>query len=82
MAIEVSSPSDLRDRAAELRTRGKVDDLLAAGAIEVSTIDPDRQEVTVYRGGRTDSPTGFAANDMVHSPALAGCGNSLPPQDA
>lgn len=72
VAIELLSPSDLRDRPAELRTRGKVEDWLAAGAIEVWTVDPDRQEVTIYRGGRTDAPTVFGTNDMVYSPTLAG----------
>lgn len=86
VAIEVLSPSDLRDRAAVQRTLEKVGEWLAAGASEVWTVDPGRREVAIYRGGPADAPTTFAADATLRSPALRGFSLALPslfrrPQD-
>ena len=87
VAIEVLSPSDVRDRAAVQRTQAKVAEWLAAGAIEVWTVDPGRREVTVHGAGRNTEPTTFNASDTLRSAALPEFSLRLPaifrrPQDA
>jgi Uma2 family endonuclease len=63
LAVEVISPSDTIRKVDE-----KVDDWLAHGAVEVWTIHPGRQSVTIYR-----SPTDFTMltrDDTLESPQL------------
>jgi Uma2 family endonuclease len=76
VVIEVLSPSDRRDRAALQRVHAKVDEWLAAGAIEVWTVDPGRQMVTIYRPQQDSGPVAasatFAADATLRSNALPG----------
>jgi len=48
LAIEVLSPSDIRDEAARARAIGKISDWLAAGCVEVWSVDPASRTVTVH----------------------------------
>ena len=48
LAIEVLSPSDIRDEAARARANGKISDWLAAGCVEVWSVDPASRTVTVH----------------------------------
>ena len=48
LAIEVLSPSDIRDEAARARAIGKTSDWLAAGCVEVWSVDPASRTVTVH----------------------------------
>jgi len=48
LAIEVLSPSDIRDEAARARAIGKISDWLAAGCVEVWGVDPASRTVTVH----------------------------------
>lgn len=49
LAVEVLSPSDLRDEAARDRSAAKIRDWLAAGCLEVWSVDPGSRTVTVHR---------------------------------
>jgi len=48
LAIEVLSPSETRDEAARARAIGKISDWLAAGCVEVWSVDPASRTVTVH----------------------------------
>jgi len=48
LAIEVLSPSDIRDEAARVRAISKISDWLAAGCVEVWSVDPASRTVTVH----------------------------------
>ena len=48
LAIEVLSPSEIRDEAARARAIGKISDWLAAGCVEVWSVDPASRTVTVH----------------------------------
>jgi Uma2 family endonuclease len=48
LAIEVLSPSETRDEAARARATAKISDWLAAGCIEVWSVDPGTRTVTVH----------------------------------
>ena len=48
LAIEVLSPSEPRDEAARARAIGKISDWLAAGCVEVWSVDPASRTVTVH----------------------------------
>ena len=48
LAIEVLSPSETRDEAARARAIGKISDWLAAGCVEVWSVDPASRSVTVH----------------------------------
>ncbi len=48
LAVEVLSPSDVRDEAARARASAKIDEWLAAGCLEVWCVDPGSRTVTVH----------------------------------
>lgn len=48
LAVEVLSPSDVRDEAARARASAKIDEWLAAGCLEVWSVDPGSRTVTVH----------------------------------
>ena len=51
LAIEVLSPSDISDKAARARADAKISDWLAAGCLEVWSVDPSCRTVTVHIAG-------------------------------
>lgn len=51
LAVEVLSPSDVRDHAARSRAIAKIADWLAAGCLEVWSVDPADRTVTVHTSG-------------------------------
>jgi len=51
LAVEVLSPSDVRDHAARSRAIAKIADWLAAGCLEVWSVDPGSRTVTVHTSG-------------------------------
>lgn len=53
LAVEVLSPSDVRDHAARSRAIAKIADWLAAGCLEVWSVDPGSRTVTVHTSGGT-----------------------------
>ena len=55
LAVEVLSPSELRDDAARARATDKVADWLAAGCLEVWSVDPGSRTVTVHTTRRGSS---------------------------
>jgi Uma2 family endonuclease len=48
LAIEVLSPSETRDEAARARATAKISDWLAAGCLEVWSVDPGARTMTVH----------------------------------
>jgi len=48
LAVEVLSPSDIRDDAARARATDKIAGWLAAGCLEVWSVDPGSRTVTVH----------------------------------
>lgn len=51
LAVEVLSPSDIRDDAARARATDKIAGWLAAGCLEVWSVDPGSRTVTVHASG-------------------------------
>jgi Uma2 family endonuclease len=51
LAVEVLSPSDVRDHAARSRAIAKIAAWLAAGCLEVWSVDPADRTVTVHTSG-------------------------------
>jgi Uma2 family endonuclease len=60
LAVEVLSPSELRDDAVRARATDKVADWLAAGCLEVWSVDPGSRTVTVHTLPRGSSLFGEA----------------------
>lgn len=52
LAVEVVSPSELRDDAARTRATDKIAGWLAAGCLEVWSVDPGSRTVTVHTASR------------------------------
>lgn len=52
LAVEVLSPSELRDDAARTRVTDKIAGWLAAGCLEVWSVDPGSRTVTVHTASR------------------------------
>lgn len=75
LAVEVLSPSDVRDEAARARASVKIDEWLAAGCLEVWSVDPGSRTFTVYtaRGGTRI----VGELDTLQSTAEAGLSNAL-----
>jgi Uma2 family endonuclease len=48
LAVDVLSPSDVRDDAARARASTKINDRLAAGCLEVWSVDPGSRTVTMH----------------------------------
>lgn len=70
LAVEVLSPSDVRDHAAGSRAMAKIADWLAAGCLEVWSVDPGSRTVTVHTSG--GAVTLASEADSVVSTAVPG----------
>lgn len=81
LAVEVLSPSDVRDHAARSRAMAKIADWLAAGCLEVWSVDPGSRTVTVHTSG--GAVTLASEADSVVSTAVPGLtvrlGDLFPP---
>jgi len=62
LAVEVLSPSELRDDAARARATAKVAGWLAAGCLEVWSVDPGSRTVTVHTASRGSTLVGEAGS--------------------
>lgn len=62
LAVEVLSPSELRDDAARARATAKVAGWLAAGCLEVWSVDPGSRTVTVHAASRGSTLVGEAGS--------------------
>lgn len=70
LAVEVLSPSEIRDEAARARANAKIGDWLAAGCLEVWSVDPGGRTVTVHTADGAASIAGDA--DSLASTAVPG----------
>ena len=62
LAVEVLSPSELRDDASRARATAKVAGWLAAGCLEVWSVDPGSRTVTVHTASRGSTLVGEAGS--------------------
>jgi Uma2 family endonuclease len=62
LAVEVLSPSELRDDASRARATAKVAGWLAAGCLEVWSVDPGSRTVTVHTASHGSTLVGEAGS--------------------